>query len=44
MGKGLEGPWEEQLRALEETEGRSHCGLQHPHEGQQRGRCRSLQL
>lgn len=38
MGKGLEGPREEQLRALglfslEGTEG-GHCGLQQPHEEQ----------
>lgn len=38
MGKGLEGPHEEQLRALglfspEETEG-GRCGLQQPHKGQ----------
>lgn len=44
MVKGLEGkPYEEGLRALvqfrlEGTEEKPHCGLQHPHEGKQRGR------
>ncbi|RMC13038.1 hypothetical protein DUI87_10568 [Hirundo rustica rustica] len=35
--------WLRTLFSLEEAEWRPHYGLQHSHEGKQRGRCQSLQ-